>query len=363
MAWSRLLLALVTISCLAACKSPIAPLTLHDSGTPNVTLPDASRPGDPSVDAGSNTLPERDAGRWAPDDIDAGTVARHDAGSTPPLDGGRSTDAGSIVPTCSITVRADIPPLPSACVPRCTDSTFDRFVACTTEECHQMTLEADTSAPVSISINGVIEDLDCSGCVNHQSTSCAHDVCPAQTNAIIACNAETDPTGCASQAAALQSCIMANSTDFQTCLQPLVSMCFGAPEIQTCSITIGADIPSLPSVCLPRCSGETITAFNSCADLECQQNALESDVTPSTVLNVNGQPQSLDCASCVNYQQTSCAFDACPNETRDWTACDPMEDATACASQRNALQSCLANAPSFSPCTQDLASMCFGQPS
>ncbi len=214
---SRLWLVFVSVMCLAACKSPIAPLTLHDSGTPNVTLPDASRPRDdmtgrdagtvvPSIDAGTITLPGRDAGRRPPGHIDAG----------PPSS------------SCSITISTGIPPLPATCLPRCQASTAQAFNSCTDFECQETVLVNDRTPPVLPTLNGEVQDdpLDCFGCFNFQQTSCAYDSCPSETQALITCVPSSDPTGCDSQRLAVQSCIEANLAAFQPCHQSRFEMCF-----------------------------------------------------------------------------------------------------------------------------------------
>jgi hypothetical protein len=147
--------------------------------------------------------------------------------SGPAVDSG--TDAGppdSGPPAaCEVDASSDFPPLPSACLPRCTNATASAVNACADTACLQAALEADTTPSVPFIVNGMDQPggLDCDGCFGYQQLSCAFDVCPAETAALLMCM-----SGCDAQNAALNTCIQANSTAFQSCFSSLGPMCFGA---------------------------------------------------------------------------------------------------------------------------------------
>jgi hypothetical protein len=154
----------------------------------------------------------------------------------------------------------------------------------------------------------------------------------------------------------------AGTTDAGMTMTPDAGGGTDAGTAATCAITLGADVPPLPSACLPRCSTATAQAAGMCADGECQQAAFEADTTPTVPFTVNGMPQQpLDCASCINIQQLSCAHDSCPDETTAVLTCNPMTDSMQCMPQQMTLQTCLqANMSAFNSCAQALAGMCFG---
>jgi hypothetical protein len=378
---------LVLIACIVGCSGDPATMLVLDAS--HATDSGQTRELDASEiiprDGGMIVLPSDggehsgDAGELGPEDagehqdahqleFDSGSEAVLDAGHdtvdagsiivVPPLDGGATTDAGTVIGTCSVSVGTDVPPLPSVCIPRCATSTLDRFTACTTEECQRAAVESDTTPSTPLSINGNPLLLDCSTCVDYQQLSCAHDVCPTEATALMTCDPETDPSECTPQQTALETCVLENQPAFLSCAETLVGACFGAPE--ACSVVIGEDLPPLPSACLPRCSSATAQTFATCTTDECRVGALSSDMTASTSLDINGTPQDLDCSTCVNYQQLSCAFDVCPVETAELAGCDAMVDPTECESQEAALVSCIAaHSTTFQPCAQSLIAMCF----
>jgi hypothetical protein len=127
-----------------------------------------------------------------------------------------------------------------------------------------------------------------------------------------------------------------------------------------CAVTIGTDVPPLPSACLPRCSNATASAVMACTTAMCQQMALMADTTPGVAFTVNGMADTLNCAGCFGYQQLSCANDSCPAETAAYLMCNPMTDSMMCNPQIMALNTCIMGAPAFQTCFNGLATMCFG---
>jgi hypothetical protein len=180
---------------------------------------------------------------------DAGHDASYDAGHDASYDAGRDSglaprrDAGRPAPgTCgSIASATSVwPPLPPSCLPRCSAATLRRIDACpmTDEMCFDNALAADTTPAAQLDVGmGMTISVDCGGngmnfpCLTWQQFSCIGDSCPDQLGAYINC-ANMAPMGadirtvCASQIAALNTCIETNMTAFQTCAQSRYVACF-----------------------------------------------------------------------------------------------------------------------------------------
>ncbi len=168
-----------------------------------------------SEDPMTITLPDA-----APNDAGMTNVTP-DTGTQDPPDAGPES--------CSVTLTtSDVPPLSGACLPRCSAATAQAVGGCTTAECQQAALAADTTPSIPFVVNGMNDGpLDCATCFGYHQMSCAHDVCPTETTAIMTCNPMTDAMACMPQQMALQTCIGANETAFQDCYSELAPLCFG----------------------------------------------------------------------------------------------------------------------------------------
>lgn len=117
-------------------------------------------------------------------------------------------------------------------------------------------------------------------------------------------------------------------------------------------------LESLPSVILPRCSADTATCINGCADIDCQNMCLDADTTPPETMS----GQMIDCNICFNYQVNVCIDMNCPTEFAAFRCCledNACTDAScpACSSQLSAVQSCAGGLPAGA-CTDQITA-CF----
>lgn len=191
---------------------------------------------------------------------DGRTITFPDSGMGGTDSGMVGTDSGTPRPDsgggggmCAVTIAlGSVPALPSACLPRCSSATLDRYNACMDDMCAQTELENDTTPSTPFTVNGMAQmgGLDCSGCVNYQVLSCAMDACPTETNAYLSCNPMTDAMMCNPQIMALNACISA-SMPFATCFGARGGMCFGAssafaPDFDRRAVPLQA--PSVESI-------------------------------------------------------------------------------------------------------------------
>ncbi|MBX3269982.1 MAG: hypothetical protein KF729_06955 [Sandaracinaceae bacterium] len=163
---------------------------------------------------------------------DAGGIVLMDSG------GGGGTDAGSMMGTdsgppatgCSVAGATGFPPLPAACLPRCSSATASALMACGMDAtCQSNALRADTTAPTNVDFGGgMSESINCFGCFNWMINACIFDSCPSQFGACIECSDFCDDAtaGCEAEETALNTCIDANISALQTCANSRASMCF-----------------------------------------------------------------------------------------------------------------------------------------
>lgn len=133
--------------------------------------------------------------------------------------------------TCSVVgASGTYPPLPSACLPRCSTATLSRYNACTTQSCAEIAVAEDTTAPTTLTAAEGTLSLTCSRCFNWQLNSCAEELCPSQFDAYISCAragpASTAETRCASQISTVNSCLAANPSEYGFCADTRTSRCF-----------------------------------------------------------------------------------------------------------------------------------------
>ncbi len=118
--------------------------------------------------------------------------------------------------TCAMDNYFGLPNLPSACLPRCTSSTFQQMVACrqspNSAECQTMAFAADPTPAITMTLGPLTEavQLDCSACPNWQTFACAFQSCPAATAAYLRCTSGSVPSNdnCAAITATMASCFM-----------------------------------------------------------------------------------------------------------------------------------------------------------
>ncbi|MGE0785770.1 MAG: hypothetical protein AB7S26_08780 [Sandaracinaceae bacterium] len=132
------------------------------------------------------------------------------------------------------------------------------------------------------------------------------------------------------------------------------------PPAGSCAVS---SVMPLPAACLPRCSNATLQAANACTDAACQQAALDADTTASIQLTTPGMPVALDCATCVAWQQETCAAEVCPTEYMALITCLQMNGGMAamCMAENTALNTCanMTQMAAFQACANPRASMCF----
>jgi hypothetical protein len=158
-----------------------------------------------------------------------GGSGRTDGGGGGTDSGTAGRDSGMSGGMCAARIAADdIPPLGAACLPRCMRSTLDRINMCSDNMCVDRALMNDTTPGIPWTINGMpaMQPLNCQTCVIFQQISCAHDVCPTETIALLACNPMMDADMCNGEGMALDRCLMDNQETFMTCAQREVTRCF-----------------------------------------------------------------------------------------------------------------------------------------
>jgi len=111
------------------------------------------------------------------------------------------------------------------CFPRCSAATATAVDACTTAACEQMAVAADTTASITLTIEGMSLTLDCQACFNVQFNTCIIEACPTEFNAYVACDDAT-PGMCMTQQTALSSCMTMQMATIQPCAQARVPLCF-----------------------------------------------------------------------------------------------------------------------------------------
>ena len=211
------------------------------------------------------------------------TTSRPDSGGVTLMDSGMmmmGSDSGTRPDTgmmmmggsCgSIMISAsDWPALPAACTstPRCSAATVTALNMCPEDDdgtCFNAAIEADTTTPATVTINGMAQALDCGTCYSFQQLSCAFDSCPMETIAFVGCDQTMDADMCNGEVTAVNACIMANQMAFQTCAQAEIGRCFpaagggggepeGAPAGADEARAFGFDLESVSEATLQRFS-------------------------------------------------------------------------------------------------------------
>jgi hypothetical protein len=193
-------------------------------GDRRVMLPDGGRDGgtDSGPDGGTDSGP------------DGGTDSGPDGGT----DSGPGPDSGP-AGMCGATIRRDdIPPLSAACLPRCSRTTLERLMMCAAWDmrCQIETLMMDTTPAIPWTINGMpaMQPLNCQTCFFFQQISCAHDVCPSETLAFLACNPMMDADMCNGELMMLDGCLTgttSNQMAFLMCVQREARRCFATSSM------------------------------------------------------------------------------------------------------------------------------------
>lgn len=163
-------------------------------------------------------------------------------GGSPPImlmDGGSDDGGSSMPPTgCSIDVSTGLPPLPAACLPRCSSATAMAIDTCITSGgtieqiamCQQMAVENDTTPPTTLTIVGEeteTEQLNCSGCWEYALQHCLFASCGAELVGCLSCSEGCDPemAGCEAEETALNTCLTNNQDAIQACFDEQAGRC------------------------------------------------------------------------------------------------------------------------------------------
>lgn len=165
---------------------------------------------------------------------DGGTITLQDSGA---VDAAIvRTDSGTTPSsTCSAYPGIDdttISPVPSSCMPRCTNATLGAFNRCTDSDCAVAALQADSTPAVGMPIGTTPIDLDCFTCFFFQMYHCNSVVCPEEATPAFMCSFDESITDCDARFEALDACIdgladgSAEETQFEECWQTQVGACF-----------------------------------------------------------------------------------------------------------------------------------------
>lgn len=130
-------------------------------------------------------------------------------GGTP--DGG-TIDGGVIGPSsCTLADGRGLPPLPSACLPRCTASTWSAIVACRDAPdptaCQDAAIAMDPTAPIDLMGGADLIPLACDDCLSWQTTSCIEDSCRFPLLEFTRCANLRPGDPCTTERSTVQSCI------------------------------------------------------------------------------------------------------------------------------------------------------------
>lgn len=156
-----------------------------------------------------------------------------DLESSPEGDAGADAgvDAGVIGGACSVENSLGFPPLPSGCLPRCAQATWNTVVACRAEAnplpCQEAAIRADPTMETMIpGIAGVVVPVNCSGCLDWQTNACLFEHCYTEQLAFVRCRIESMGGACAAETAAVQQCAQ-RSMEFFTCRRTREQACAG----------------------------------------------------------------------------------------------------------------------------------------
>lgn len=128
-----------------------------------------------------------------------------------------------------------IAPIPTACLPRCTNATLGAVNMCLMgmdTSCLGPTLMADTTPAIPMSYMDTTIDLDCGTCFDIQRFHCFSEVCPAEASPYLVCQPSMDADMCMGELTALQTCLegiamgSAQEMTLNTCFETQVTGCF-----------------------------------------------------------------------------------------------------------------------------------------
>jgi hypothetical protein len=136
--------------------------------------------------------------------------------------------------TCATFTAAGFPPLPSACLPRCSQGSHTAWDTCADLPCFfaaaAVTSDATPAAHVRTP-NGSILDVTCQrtgapndmSCVDWQLDSCAYEACPNEFDRTWQCT-----SSCDDERSALNACVAASAT-YESCWPLRAGLCFPYP--------------------------------------------------------------------------------------------------------------------------------------
>jgi hypothetical protein len=141
--------------------------------------------------------------------------------------GDESFDAGAPAATCSVAAQRGLPPLPSACLPRCARATWNAVIACRTQPnpsaCQSAAIMADATAAIDVDLGLDVFSTNCNGCLNWQTNACLAASCPNETFARLRC-ASVAGAQCTAETNALLACVGA-SPGFAACRSAAEAAC------------------------------------------------------------------------------------------------------------------------------------------
>lgn len=142
-------------------------------------------------------------------------------------DGGVGEDAG--VPlVCALDAERGWSPLPSSCLPRCTQTTWDAILACRTaadpSACQDAAIAMDTTPPTSATGASDVFPIDCNVCLSFQTRSCIEEACLFPLLAFDRCATLTPDAPCTSESVALNDCRVAHP-EVQACQRARDPLC------------------------------------------------------------------------------------------------------------------------------------------
>lgn len=150
------------------------------------------------------------------------------------MDGGASMPMPSTPPApsgaCTIDVTDGLPPLPSACLPRCAATTMEAMRGCSDGACQRAALDRDTTMSTTLLMTAGGEEVDmaeltCSMCFNLMNNSCVNDVCGTELQAYVTCRGTG--AGCEAESTAVASCLMRQDAPYRSCQGERIPLCFG----------------------------------------------------------------------------------------------------------------------------------------
>jgi hypothetical protein len=159
--------------------------------------------------------------RWVEDGAYFGVREDRDGGVP---DGGlvdaEVPDGGAAPSVCSVADERGLPPLPAACLPRCVEDTWTALVMCRTAEdpvaCQNAATDADPTLGVIAEGAEVLGEIDCSVCLDWQTSSCIEDACRFEFLELTRCSNLRPGDPCTAENDRLVACVRADR-DFAAC--------------------------------------------------------------------------------------------------------------------------------------------------